>query len=915
MGKKLLAVTLLLIGFVMVAPPAHAGLGFFKDLCEIVSPEHRQALDTHPVEVFVSFSPWANTSTFRAWLNGRDITGEFEPAEGGMRALVGPENGLNYRLTGTRPPGIKMNLLVTLVQGTLKKKDLDTRVFFVEYEPVKTTRDEVGVWFITGGSLYDVFDAMGYAVATDRLWQMETYRRSARGRLAEVFGSGQLGTDIFMRTIGYSNDELIAGFAALDKEARLAIQGYVDGINRRIGEIAADPAYPAQLPYEFLALGFFPEDWSVSDVLAWMSLLLRQFDCEALKDGQIKNAALLQYLNVIADNPLVAAGMFNDLRWMEDPEALTYITAAPAQATRGAAPAAIRAAPSAMALSAPGLGPIANLGNAATVMEERLNSVIENLKRINAWVKMGSYAWAISADKTADNNPIIYSGPQMGFSVPSIVLEGSIRGGGLEISGMSVPGIPGIVIGRTPHHAWSMQVGHAHTVDYYLEEPGNVALHRYETIHVAGASAVTIPVFRTSHGPLINPLPYDPGSYVPSPANPLVSWKYAHWGYEFDTIGAYLKIARAQSMDEFGEGIEDIAVSQHFCYADRDGNIAYWMSGRNPMREPLIPFSRDWRFPQGLFGISSEWDSEILIERSTDRNPPQGYYAGWNNKSSVGYPESFNNPSYTFGSFHRAHVIDDFLAVNDNLTYGEVRDLALNIATTRSLGGGGNPWAFVESYFIDAVDVDGAPQDHLDALALLASWDGHFVAGGPAQWATGTDTADAWILMDAWIDEVIRLTFDDELGGRGENRLRLFNVLLHGLAGSSSGIVNTYDWFTNLLDPSAPQTADDIIVAALDTVLADLGGQPWGENERGDITYRHDLFGPVWQTPYSERSTYAHCVEFGPWGPIAIESMFPLGESGTILIGAGGAPNFNADFFSMTPYYDNFIHREFPLFE
>ncbi|MDT8274216.1 MAG: penicillin acylase family protein, partial [Desulfomonilia bacterium] len=416
MGKKLFAVALLLIGLVVVGSTVHAGFGFFKDLCEIVSPEHRQALDTHPVEVFVTLSPWANTSTFRAWLNGQDITGEFEPAEGGMRALVGPKNGLNYRLTGTRPPGIKTNLLVTLVQGPLKKKDLDTRVFFVEYEPVATTRDEVGVWFITGGSLYDVFEAMGYAVASDRLWQMETYRRSARGRLAEVFGSDQLGTDIFLRTVGYSDDELSAGFAALDKEAKLAIQGYVDGINRRIGEIAADPA---QLPYEFLALDFFPEDWSVSDVLAWMSLLLRQFDCEALKDGQIKNASLLQHLNeymapFISDPEearAIAAGMFNDLRWMEDPEALTYIPAATAQAARGAAPTALRAAPSAMAPSPPGPAEIANLGNAATVMEERLNSVIDNLKRISAWVKMGSYAWAVSGDKTADNNPIIYSGP------------------------------------------------------------------------------------------------------------------------------------------------------------------------------------------------------------------------------------------------------------------------------------------------------------------------------------------------------------------------------------------------------------------------------------------------------------------------------------------------------------------------
>ena len=59
----------------------------------------------------------------------------------------------------------------------------------VQYPPVMTVRDDKGVFFITGGSLYDVFDAFGYAVATDRLWQMEQYRRAATGRLAERRGA------------------------------------------------------------------------------------------------------------------------------------------------------------------------------------------------------------------------------------------------------------------------------------------------------------------------------------------------------------------------------------------------------------------------------------------------------------------------------------------------------------------------------------------------------------------------------------------------------------------------------------------------------------------------------------------------------------------------------------------------------
>ena len=145
---------------------------------------------------------------------------------------------------------------------------------------------------------------------------------------------------------------------------------------------------------------------------------------------------------------------------------------------------------------------------------------------------------------------MIYSGPQMGFSVPSIVGEGSIRAGGLNVSGMIVAGIPGIIIGRTPHHAWSMQVGQAHTVDYYMESAAAMTLHRTETIKVKGGADVVLDIYRTAHGPVVN-------------ASPVISWKYSQWGHEFKLVKANLDIARATSMDQFGAAIELVPLSIH----------------------------------------------------------------------------------------------------------------------------------------------------------------------------------------------------------------------------------------------------------------------------------------------------------------------------------------------------------------
>lgn len=752
---------------------------------------------------------------------------------------------------------------------------------------VTTTRDAKGVWFVTGSEqdrLYDIFSAVGYAVATDRLWQAETFRRSGRGRLAEIFGATQLAQDSFVRTTGYSDQELQTGFASLAAEEQEVINGYVAGFNRRIAEIRKDPSL---LPFEFAAVGITSitlEDWTYKDVLAWASLLFRMFDPEAQKTGQIDNAALYQKL-VAAYGATQGTNMFEDLRWVNDPDALTYIPK-PLRAPLEISKEEIRSPLMENPPSFP------DMTEVAKSMAEQRSEIDENLKKINAYVKMGSYAWAIKGSKTASGNPIIYSGPQMGFSVPSIVGEGSIRAGGLNVSGMTVAGIPGIIIGRTPHHAWSMQVAHAHTVDYYMESAAAMTLNRTETIKVAGGADVVLPIYRTAHGPVVN-------------ANPVISWKYSHWGYEFKVIKTFLGLARATSMDQFGAAIELLPLSLHLTYADRDGNIAYWMSGRDPVR----PYG-EWRLPQGAAGTPLEWDSANLIPRSTDRNTSQGYYSGWNNKTNAGYANSSNNLSYSLGPFHRAHVIDEYLSKNNNLTFDDVRNLALNIATTDSFGDGGNPWKFVSDYFIAAVNA--APNaDRLAALALLAAWDGHFVDGGTANWATGTNRADAWVLMNAWIKEVIKLTFEELDPVGGKNDTVLFNVLLHGLR--PGGVNNYYDWFQNA-DPLAPQTANTIIVKALDNTLAALGAVPWGTNKRGVIAYNHAMVGKVWEMPFSSRSTYAHTVEYAGTGPVKIQSMFPLGESGNISVGGGGAPVFDANFYTMTAVYDGFVYRDFPLF-
>jgi len=770
---------------------------------------------------------------------------------------------------------------------------------------VEIQRYDKGVWYVEGpeeASLFFVMKAVGYAVATDRLWQAETFRRTARGRMAEIFGPEELLTDIFVRVIGYSRQELKAAYASLPPRVRAAVAGYVAGFNRRIREVRADPSL---LPYEFKVVGeslghpFFPEPWSPQDVLAWLAFLLRSFDPEGLplaNDGQVQNAALLQSLESRFGED--GDKMFSDLRWLNDPQALTYIETPAAGISQAEGSEPHRGGLGGYPSSLP------PLGEAAQEMRELWQKIHHCLEERGADVKMGSYAWVVSGSKTASGEPTLYSGPQMGFLTPSIVVEGSIQAGGLHVSGMTLAGLPGIVIGRTPHHAWSMQVGHAHTADYYLETPDRVRLHRIEVIKVAGLPDFYLPVWRSDHGPVVHPLIYFP---LVHQGDPIISWKYAHWGMEFETLEAFLGLATAQDMEEFGQFIEKVGVSQHFCYADRDGNIAYWMSGWDPVR----PEGVDPRFP--LLGDGTqEWPEPLVLKpRSFEANPSKGYFAGWNNKSRPDYDNAPNNLFYGFGPFHRAHVLEEHLRDRSGMTFEEVRDLALFIATTDSFGYGGNPWPFVSETFRAAVEAHPT-EDRLAALALLDDWNGHFVAGGPDNWVDGPLRDDAWVLMDAWIREVLRLTFGDELGEDQPNH-HLFNVLLHALGEPGSGLVTSYDWFQNLADPDAPQDLESIVVEALDAALFGLGPQPW-DVERGEIAYEHPFLGLLHTTPFASRSTYAHCVAYGAEGPSRIESMFPLGESGTILMDAQGEPVFDPNFLTMAPLFDAFEPRPFPLF-
>ena len=172
------------------------------------------------------------------------------------------------------------------------------------------------------------------------------------------------------------------------EQALVGIQGQQAGLLETEQLIREVQSEIGQLTEEFGAIGqqlgttFIPEDWTYQDVLAWLTMLQRNFDPEALDDDQPTNAELYQAL--VAEFGVDGPNMFQDLRWTNDPEAQTYIV----NDGGGASAASFAIKQFDMVVS-----PKYNFSAVVKAMKERRNTYINNLKDINAYVKMGSYAW------------------------------------------------------------------------------------------------------------------------------------------------------------------------------------------------------------------------------------------------------------------------------------------------------------------------------------------------------------------------------------------------------------------------------------------------------------------------------------------------------------------------------------------
>jgi len=665
--------------------------------------------------------------------------------------------------------------------------------------PITITRDANAIPHISAQSEADALFGLGYVHAQDRLWQMEYQRRVGHGRLSEVLGPGGLEADRFLRTLGTGRAAQSA-YERLDPPTRALLEAYAAGVNAFI------EGHRGSLPPEFVILGIDPEPWRPQDSLVWAKMM--SWDLGGNWSEELKRADLQQRVGPEFADQLMPASAKDDPLILPD----GGDSVAQSNAIRTGAP---QWAPSGPLSAAPSGYPA--LAQFSLMFEQQLGLGGQHI---------GSNNWVLAGSRSASGKPLLANDPHLGAQMPALWYLAHLQGGGIDVAGASLPGLPGIVIGHNQRIAWGVTNTNPDVQDLFEEQVNarNEALYQGqwepltiipETIKVKGEDDVQLVVRVGRHGPLISDVADDS-------AAPL-AFRWTALDPEDTTLRAFLALNRAQGWPEFTEALRSYhAPMQNFVYADVDGNIGYYAPGAVPIRP-----RGDGRLPaEGWSGLH-DWSGYIpFAELPHTLNPARGYIATANNQQ---VPASFPYLISTdWAAPYRAqriiqlieatsqHTLDDMAAMQADVVSLQARELLPALTSI-------------------------APNDEQQraALDLLKGWDGS-MNGDSA--AAAVYAAYYQALPEAVFADELRAGYEAQyLGATDSHAIVLDEVLNGGLAA----------WCDDVGTP-AVEGCDVPLAAALADgleTMAEAQGTPdvrsWRWDKAHIVIFPHNPFNNV----------------------------------------------------------------------
>jgi penicillin amidase len=677
--------------------------------------------------------------------------------------------------------------------------------------PVQVSFTSHGVPSVRAADDHDLFLALGYLHARFRLAQMDLERRLGEGRLAQLAGPSAIASDKFELRLGLLRTaQREWALIPRSSAAAQALFAYSRGVNDYLAQTRRDHQWPAL----FSLAGVYPANWTPLDSLVVQEDLTQQLDFTetpldyALLQRTLGPARTMAWFPILPPNQ----------QHPYDPGPYHKAGIAPitGSGTLTAATGPARGTPATLASMAQPRRVPAETARAAAVLLAQVAALPAS--QLHGYPD--SNAWAASGPAAAGARAMLAGDPHLPQTIPSVWYQVALSAPGLQVTGVSVPGLPGILLGHNQHIAWSLTDTQNQATLFYTERtsktrPGqyfwNGAWRRMRQVHytipVRGGSAIPLTVNLTVHGPVMTQVgqttAVDWMGNVPSP-----------------DLAVVLAVSKASNWAQFHAALASWrAPSQNFVYADDRGNIGAISAGYYP----LVRHGQPW-LP--MPGTGADDVAGVIPYRAIPQahNPPSQVVATANQRPvSNSYPyyigttADFFDPGYRAGQIYgsllgrHAMTVGSFAAVQNDIT----DPLAKRIVPR----------------LLAALRGKKLTAGQQQAASILNGWSGAMTAssaGASLWWTFWTDYLSA--VFQPWWDKAAVPVRKDRPG------LRVYPGQF-----SLDEVLETW----TLTDPAnpaftapggRPRTAPDVMRTAFATAVTDLasklGGAPaswaWG---------------------------------------------------------------------------------------
>ncbi|WP_369826617.1 penicillin acylase family protein [Siphonobacter sp. BAB-5405] len=470
-------------------------------------------------------------------------------------------------------------------------------------QSVEIIRDQWGVSHIYAKNDHDLFFAQGYVAATDRLFQLELWRRQATGTVAEWLGPSELKRDLGTRLFKFRQN-LDQEFAHYHPRGKLIITAYTAGVNARIAEVRKDTS---KLSFEFKLLKSVPGFWTPEVVISRHQGLIANLTSELSFGRQV---------HVMGEEKTRELNWFHPTRTPASEPKLTL--------EKGVDGAAL-------------MQDILGLYNAfrAPLRFKKPGSDVGKTFDFLDWYEtekeyVGSNNWTLSGEKSQSHFPMLANDPHRTQSTPSLRYWIHLNAPGWNVVGAGEPTLPGVSIGHNDYGAWGLTISGSDCEDLYVYDlnPQNPNQYRYkgqwvamkivtDTIPVKGQQPQVVQLKYTRHGPVV---------FEDAKANKAYAVRAGWMDVGCAPYLASLRMNQSKSWDEFREACSFARLpSLNMIWADRKGHIGWQVSTLAPIRpnwSGLVPVPGDGRF---------EWEGYLPIQQLPHlSDPAKGFIASAN---------------------------------------------------------------------------------------------------------------------------------------------------------------------------------------------------------------------------------------------------------------------------------------------